>query len=156
MPEAYVAFVDNLLLGWRTKLKFDNYMSDWFDLDNGISQGDLLSMLLYLFYNANHLDVASGLDKLSLGYVDDVALIVTADNFTQTHRMLKNIMLCTKAGFHWAKAHNSRFETSKSVLVDFSQSKSIEWPSLVLWDSTVMPSSSHKFIRVMVDQELCW
>ena len=39
-------------------------------------------MLLYQFYNADLLDVASRPDELSLGYVDDVALIVTANNFT--------------------------------------------------------------------------
>ena len=142
--------------GRRTKLKFDDYTSDWFDLDNRIGQGDMLSMLLYLFYNADLLDVTSRPYELSLGYVDNVALIVTANNFTQMHRMLKNIMLRSKGGFLWAKAHHSRFKTSKSVLVNFSPSKSVEWPPLVLWGSTIMPSSTHKFIGVMVDQELHW
>ena len=81
VPEAYVAFVKNLLSGRRAKLKFDDYTSDWFDLDNGIGQGDLLSMLLYLFHNADLLDITSRPDELSLGYVDNVALIVTANNF---------------------------------------------------------------------------
>ena len=130
--------------GRRTKLKFDDYTSDWFDLDNGIGQGDMLSMLLYLFYNADLLDVTSRPYELSLGYVDNVALIVTANNFTQTHRMLKNIMLQAKGGFRWAKAHNSRFETSKSVLIDFSQSKSVEQPPLVLRGSTIQHPQVHQ------------
>ena len=58
VPAAYVAFLSNLLTGRRTHLKFDDYTSDWFDLDNGIGQGDPLSMLLYLFYNADLLDIA--------------------------------------------------------------------------------------------------
>ena len=37
-------------------------------------------------------------------------------------------MLCAKGGFHWAKTHNSRFETTKLVLINLSQSKSIECP----------------------------
>jgi hypothetical protein len=52
VPEAYMKFVENLLTGRRTKLKSDSYMSDWFELDNSIGQGDPLSMVLYLFYNA--------------------------------------------------------------------------------------------------------
>ena len=36
VPAAYVAFIGNLLTGRRTRLKFDDYTSDWFDLDNGI------------------------------------------------------------------------------------------------------------------------
>ena len=31
-------------------------------------------MLLYLFYNADILDVAKGPDEMSLGYIDDIAL----------------------------------------------------------------------------------
>ena len=65
-------------------------------------------------------------------------------------------MLRAKGGFRWAKVHNSRFETSKSVLVNFSWSKSVKWPPPMLWGSTIMPSSTHKFIGVMVDQELHW
>ena len=77
-------------------------------------------MLLYLFYNADLLDSANGPDEKSLGYVDDIAFMATANNFTQTHRVLKSMMLQAWGGFQWSKAHNSKFETSKSVLMDFS------------------------------------
>ena len=73
--------------------QFDDYTSDWFELDNGIGQGDPLSMLLYLFYNADLLDLAKGPDEKSLSYVDDIAFMATANNFTQTHRVLKSMML---------------------------------------------------------------
>jgi len=60
IPEVYVAFVRNLLTGRRTRLKFNDYTLDWFGLDNGIGQGDPLSMVLYLYYNADLLDIAKG------------------------------------------------------------------------------------------------
>ena len=128
VPKAYVSFVSAMLTGRKTCLKFDDYTSDWFLLDNGIGQGDPLSMLLYLFYNADILDVAKGPDKMSLGYVDDIALVVTAKTFTQMHRSLSHMMLRPKEGFHWSKLHNSNFETSKSTLVDFSRSKTVDRP----------------------------
>ena len=56
----YVVFVRNMLMLRRTKLKFDDHTSSWFTLDNGIGQGDPLSMILYLYYNADMLDVAHG------------------------------------------------------------------------------------------------
>ena len=43
-----------------------------------------------------------------------------ANNFTQTHRVLKGMMLRAWGGFQWSKAHNSKFKTSKLVLMDFS------------------------------------
>ena len=77
VPTTYVTFVGNLLTGRKMRLKFNDYTLDWFNLDNGIGQGDPLSMLPYLFYNADLLDVARGLDEKSLGYVDDVAFMAT-------------------------------------------------------------------------------
>jgi len=63
-----------MLTGRKTRLKFDDYTSDWFELDNGIGQGNPLSMILYLFYNADLLDVAKGLDEKVLRYIDDITL----------------------------------------------------------------------------------
>ena len=120
VPKAYISFVSAMLTGRKTHLNFDDYTSDWFPLDNGIGQGDPLSMLLYLFYNTGILDVVKGPDKLSLGYVDDIALVVTAKMFAQTHRLISHMMLWPKGGFYWSKLHNSNFKTSKSMLVNFS------------------------------------
>ena len=41
IPEVYVAFIENMLTGHRNRLRFNNYLSDWFELNNGIVQGDL-------------------------------------------------------------------------------------------------------------------
>ena len=58
IPERYVVFVSSMLTGRRNRLKFDDYLSEWFHLDNVIVQGDPLSMILYLYYNADLLDIA--------------------------------------------------------------------------------------------------
>ena len=60
IPETYVLLVKNMLTGCRNQLIFNDYLSGWFDWDNGIVQGDPLSMLLYLFYNADMLAIAQG------------------------------------------------------------------------------------------------
>jgi hypothetical protein len=60
VPEEYMLFVEWMLSGRRTRLKFDDFLSDWVPIDNGIGQGDPLSMILYLYYNADLIEVASG------------------------------------------------------------------------------------------------
>jgi len=92
VPEMYVIFISNMLTGRRTKLNFDDYMSAWFSLDNGIGQGDPLSMILYLFYNADVLDIAHGRHEMGLGYVDNMAIVAVAKSFHETHRILGSMM----------------------------------------------------------------
>ena len=110
--------------------------------------------MLYLFYNADLLYTVKGPDVKSLGYVDDIAFMAMANNFTQTHRVLKGMMLRARRGFQWSEAHNSKFETSKWVLMDFSLSKSAAHLPLSIQGTTITPESSHKFIGVMLDQGL--
>ena len=113
-------------------------------------------MLLYLFYNADLLDMARGLDEKSLGYVDNIAFMATANSFMQMHSILKSMMLWAQGGFHWSEAHNSKFETSKSMLMDLSRSKSAIHPPLSIRGMTIATVSTHKFLGVMLDQELRW
>ena len=154
VPERYVAFVHNMLTLRRTRLKLDDHTSSWFTLDNGISQGDPLSMILYLYYNADVLDVAHGRHELGLGYVDDMAYVVVAKSFREAHRILGNMMSHPEGGNAWSLSHNSRFEASKSVLVDFLRSKGIECPPMRLGGARITPQPAHKFLSVMLDQEL--
>ena len=70
-----------MLMGCQTQLKFNDYTSSWFKLDNGIGQGDLLSMLLYLYYNSDVLEVLKGHNEMGLGYIDDMALVAVASDF---------------------------------------------------------------------------
>ena len=53
IPTAYVNFVKQLLNDRTTKLKFDDFVSEPIKIENGIGQGDPLSMILYIFYNAD-------------------------------------------------------------------------------------------------------
>ena len=56
VPNAIIRFVNSMLKGRKTRLKFDNHESENIIIDNGIGQGDPLSMVLYQYYNADLLD----------------------------------------------------------------------------------------------------
>jgi ribonuclease HI len=156
VPEKYVIFVKNMLMNRRTRLKFDDYLSDWFTLDNGIGQGDPLSMILYLFYNSDMIEIPSGKHEMGLGYVDDMALVATAKSFDKSHRMIKNMMTRQNGGNDWSMSHNSRFELSKLVLVDFTRSRRITRTPMKLNETQIQPCNSHRFLGVVLDQELRW
>ncbi|KIK40055.1 hypothetical protein CY34DRAFT_30125, partial [Suillus luteus UH-Slu-Lm8-n1] len=85
LPESMVGFTERLLNGRCTQLKFDGHLSDWIPITNGIGQGDPLSMILYIIYNADLVDVAKGRTKKerTLAFVDDTAFIAIGNDFTE-------------------------------------------------------------------------
>ncbi|KAG2029086.1 hypothetical protein BDR03DRAFT_818107, partial [Suillus americanus] len=69
-------------------LKFDDYLSEWFPVNNGIGQGDPLSMICYLIYNSDLVEVAKGCignrqEEFALAFVDDTAYVVIAKTFEE-------------------------------------------------------------------------
>jgi hypothetical protein len=72
IPNAYIKFVQRLLEGRKTWLKFDDFISILIIICNGIGQGNPLSMILYILYNTDLLKILALLqNKDSVGYVDD-------------------------------------------------------------------------------------
>jgi len=139
MPEVYIVYVKNLLTNRKTRLKFNYHTSGWFKIDHSVRQGDPLSMILYLYYNTDLLDIAKDHWELLLGYMDDIALVAVSKTFEETHARLKDMMEWPQGGYAWAAEHNSKFEVMKSVLMDFTQSKVAVHPPLALQGVIVKP-----------------
>jgi len=156
IPERYIVLISSMLMGRKNRLKFDDFSSNWFPLDNGIVQGDPLSMILYLFYNADLLEIMRGRCKMCLGYVDDMALVTMASSFAETHRLLNSMVSRSGGAREWSISHNSKFEASKSILIDFSCTKGVEQPAMTFQGCTVTAQASHRFLGVIVDQGLRW
>ncbi|KII85400.1 hypothetical protein PLICRDRAFT_116115, partial [Plicaturopsis crispa FD-325 SS-3] len=70
-----------MLTGRRTKLKFDDYTSFWTAIINGIGQGDPISMIIFLFFNADILDIVHSKDEDATAFVDDTAIIAIGTTF---------------------------------------------------------------------------
>ena len=120
VPEEYILFVDRLLTDRRMRLKFDGFTLEWINVDNGIVQGDPLSMILYLFYNADLLEDVGKMET-KVGYVDDVNFYAEGHTFDAAYAKLSDMMTQEGGGQDWSKLHNSKFEMSKLTLVGFSR-----------------------------------
>jgi hypothetical protein len=125
IPVKYIEFIRNMLKNWETMLRFDNYSSDLLTIDNGIGQGDPLSMVMYQFYNANLLDILKDANKNAMAYVDDTLMLAIADTFKDAHLKLANIMSKRGGIDEWSLTHNSRLECSKLALIDFAHRSNI-------------------------------
>ena len=83
--EKYANFVHNMLAGRSTVLKFDRYTSEQTIIDNGIGQGDPLSMVLYQYYNADLLDILDCKGESAVAYVDNTFMLALGKNFQSAH-----------------------------------------------------------------------
>ncbi|VDC04308.1 unnamed protein product [Peniophora sp. CBMAI 1063] len=155
VPAYIVNFVQLLLEGRSTQLKFDGYESAAFPVLNGIPQGDPMSLILYLFYGADLLRVPRGSKEKVAGFVDDSALVAIGDTFDETHATLQDMFERRGGAREWATKHFSRFETSKFKLMDFSRSP-IQRPELRLGNVTIRPTHTHRFLGVIWDDQLKW
>ena len=168
IPTAIVNFVEQLLMNRKTRLKFDDYTSDIIDITNGIGQGDPLSMLLYILYNADLLDLPDNpLAEDAIGYVDDIALIATGVDFEETTHRLKDMMTKDGGGLQWSIDHNSKFEVTKSAVLHLSRKTApdpdsengripLPKPELRLEGQRVQEVESYKYLGIQVDANLRW
>jgi len=157
VPSKIINFTASMLTNRETKIRFDDYTSESIRLDNGIGQGDPLSMGLYQFYNADLLDIPSEPSQLAIAYVDDAIIYASGNSFEETHESIAGMMTKDNGVTNWSKDHNSPLEYSKLALIDFShQNRRIPRPNLVLSHGPVEPKGSIKYLGVILDQHLGW
>jgi ribonuclease HI len=157
VPTAIIRFVKNMLRGRTTRLKFDDHESDKIHIDNGIGQGDPLSMVLYQYYNADLLDIPNATSEFAAAYVDDAILVATAKTFEDTHKILGEMMTREGGALQWAREHNSKFELTKLALIDFAHHcKKVIRPPLQISDTAIEASTSVKYLGIYLDQHLNW
>jgi len=157
LPREITSFTNRMLTGRRTQLRFNDSTSSWIPINNGIGQGDPLSMTAYLIYCADLTGLANHRNKeTALAFVDDTAFIATGKTFEDTHRTLKDMMERPNGALQWSKDHNSKFEVNKFALLDFTRNKLRHRPNLIIGNTPIKPAEHHRFLGLIVDHELTW
>ena len=117
-----------------------------------ITNGSPLSPLLYMYYNADLLEVAPQHQGTRLGFIDDIAYGVQGDSGRANARKLKLILNEAEV---WRKKHGAQFEPSKYVLIHFTRNKWTESTASITINGTkIEPSSEAKYLCVIFDQKL--
>jgi hypothetical protein len=121
VPERIVRWVENFLKERSTKLYFNGTTSDSISIPVGIPQGSPLSPILYMFYNADLLDITEHQSNtVSLGFIDDIVYGVERATDKGNARKITGIL---KKAEEWRKKHGTQFETSKYILVHYTRNR---------------------------------
>lgn len=157
VPQEITEWLRRRLAQRTTTLHFDGFCSAIFGVDNGLDQGDPVSVICYVIYNAGLLGIPLRRRRETmLLFVDDVALAVSGADFAETHARLKEVMEDDGGIFEWARLHNCSFGVEKFQLLDAASRWRGLQPSLVLGAQTVVPTRTATFLGVIIDDGLRW
>jgi len=161
IPKVYVDFIERLLTNRKTKLKFDDFISELINIDNGIGQGCPLSMILYIIFNSDLLELVDlDDDEDAVGYVDDATILAIGDDLDDTTDKLHLIMHEDGGGLTWSEEHNSRFEVSKLAIMHAVRPRQVNElesrPRLEINGELVTEVNSYKYLGVHIDNQLRW
>src|ERR1700723_175242 len=122
IPKEHTDWMLRRLEGRKTRLLFDDFKSRFLEIEGGLDQGDPLSVITYLLYNACFLECLQ-MEEGERGalFIDDAYVLVTGSDFTETHQQLQDIMERRGGIFDWAAAHNCEFGIDKFQLIDFTR-----------------------------------
>ena len=152
IPHTISRWVKNFLQGRTTQLQFNGTKSESIPTPAGIPQGSPLSPLLYMYYNADLLDLASQHQVTGLGFIDDIAYGVQGNSDKENAGKLKRIL---NEAEEWRRRHGVQFEISKYILVHYTRNKNKETKASATVDRvTIKPSNEAKYLGVIFDQEL--
>jgi Reverse transcriptase (RNA-dependent DNA polymerase) len=117
IPKAHTNWLQIWLDGRRTKLVFNGFTSEEFDIDGRLNQGDPQSVISYLLYNSGLAEIPKEKKgESSVLFVDNNSVLAVGRNFNNTGRMICN-MFKRKGGIdEWVANHNCNFGIKKYQL----------------------------------------
>ena len=153
VPKVIIDWLHEKLYGQQTHLKFDDFISALFDIVSGIDQGCPLSVILYGFFNTfliNSAQLKNG--EITVGSMDNVALITIGRTFSETHAKLLDFFTHPGGVDEWSTSHNSHFSLDKFGLLNMIRCPSDSLgPALQLDNTTIEPAASHCFLGLLMD-----
>ena len=136
-------------------IKINNFLTNWFEVNTGVKQGDTLSPTLFAIYIN---DLAMEIKNLSLGinindtivsillYADDMILVGNSEIELQT-------MLSTM--YDWCKKWRLNINASKSNIIHFRKKRVKETKfKFTFGPNNISVTNKYKYLGVILDEHL--
>jgi ribonuclease HI len=151
-------WVASFLQNRRTTIRLPEGKSELMSVETGIPQGSPLSLMLYLFFNADLIEDCQdpNLNAEAVGWVDDGNIITWGATTEENCRNLEATYEKCKA---WETKHASKFNPSKFSLIHLPSAymKNINMDSPVQLDGQkVKPVTKCRILGLILDSKLSW
>ena len=153
-----VQWISSFLDSRSTSIRLSEYISENTRVNTGIPQGSPISPILYLFYNADLLDVCESteLKTSAIGYIDDISLITASDSAeTNCQRLAAIYTYCQD----WERKHAFKFNPAKYSLIHIPRrgtrknaQYALELPGL----APIQPEEQCRYLGIILDTKLAW
>ncbi|ODM15178.1 hypothetical protein SI65_09417 [Aspergillus cristatus] len=154
VPRSICGWVNSFMLERRTTLAFDDEETDDFLLPGGVPQGSPISLILFLFYNAELIEECgkhdSRLDRI--GFADNMNMVAfgrsTEDNCRHLERAHGRCM-------DWARRYGANFAPEKYELMHFSRRRCYNMEAeIAVSGQTETPAQVMRILGVWLDPAL--
>ena len=144
-------FIRSFLEDRTMQVRVGSTLSDFYDQEQGVPQGSILSTTLF---NIKINNIVKCLDSKTDGslYVDDFGICYRSKNMRTIERKLQQ---CINRIEDWATSNGFKFSKSKTQCVHFCKLRKVHYdPVLYLYGSLIPVVEESKFLGVIFDRKL--
>ena len=150
-------FIKNFLLDRQLKVKVGSVFSTVKEQREGVPQGSVLSVMLFLIYInslVDYIQIKHPSIQCSL-FADDFALYFSAINLDAA---VQKVQDAVNLASHWASIHGFKFSTSKTVAVHFCKTTPrVNAPQNITMNGQIITYEPFvKFLGLYFDSHLTW
>ena len=149
-------------------LRFNSYELEPLALSKGRDQGCPLSRIAYQFYNTyleEICDTNNGEDTVA--FMDDTLLLAWGKSLNESNAKVKQMMVRQGGGLDWVVTHQSNFTIDTFGIIGLTRrreqnplgaprTRHMQWHQIFLQGVKVPVVANHKFLGIIMDQELHW
>ena len=144
-------FIHNFLENRTFQVRFGNSLSNTFIQEQGVPQGAILSVTLFIFKLNNILNQLPFSVEGSL-YVDDLMIFCRSQNMNFIERQIQTAL---NKIYNWANNNGFKFSIEKTKCIHFCRKRNLHLdPELTLNSYSLPISNEIKYLGVIFDRKL--
>ncbi|THU77076.1 hypothetical protein K435DRAFT_703197 [Dendrothele bispora CBS 962.96] len=168
VPGEIVEWLKRRYAGRKTRLLFDDFVSDLFLVLGGEDQGDPFSAIGYILYAAGIFKIVEEeKDTEGFGFMDDLAVLMWGKDMNELHKKMGELMEKTGGVLEWAEVHNCEFGIDKFKMVDMMRRREkhqdgkrktrlVKGQGVRIGTEMVRLDAFARFLGALMDSELRW